>query len=292
MDQKKFGSFIASLRKEKGLTQAILAEELGVTNRTVSRWENGNYLPDISLYEELARCLGCSVLDLIKGEKTNESVSPEVSSLVVHTIQEERRGMKKRRKIFLVILSLLLILLVFTLLYFLHNYKKIAAYSFMGESERFWLHDGLVLYSNEADYIFISGIQLQDGYDDLDIYDFKIEVFFNQKLWASNLLSLDGVDSVNDELATITFSEIDRHYSSTLAAYEEDAFMASSLSDFPHQMEIVITYSTCENPEVEFKESLKIIPSRLVVSDQFFHNRYRKEENPLLYDANGMLFRP
>ncbi len=155
----------------------MLAEELGVTNRTVSRWENGNYLPDISLYEGLARCLGCSVLDLIKGEKTNESVSPEVSSLVVHTIQEERRGMKKRRKIFLVVLSLLLILLVFTLLYFLHNYKKIAAYSFMGESEHFWLHDGLVLYSNETDYIFISDIQLQDGYDDLDIYDFKIEVF-------------------------------------------------------------------------------------------------------------------
>ncbi len=111
-------------------------------------------------------------------------------------------------------------------------------------------------------------------------------------MWASNSLTLDGVDSVNDELATITFSEIDRHYSSTLAAYEEDAFTASSLSDFPHQMEIIITYSTCENPEVEIKESLKIIPSRLVVSDQFFHNRYRKEESPLLYDANGMLFSP
>lgn len=41
MDQKKFGSFIASLRKERGLTQAMLAEKLAVTNRTVSRWENG-----------------------------------------------------------------------------------------------------------------------------------------------------------------------------------------------------------------------------------------------------------
>ena len=101
-----------------------------------------------------------------------------------------------------------------------------------------------------------------------------------------------GYTALYRKFRPITFSEIERHYSSTLAAYEEDAFTASSLSDFPHQMEIIITYSTCENPEVEIKESLKIIPSRLVVSDQFFHNCYRKEEDPLLYDANGMLFRP
>lgn len=292
MDQKKFGSFIASLRKERGLTQAMLAEKLAVTNRTVSRWENGNYLPDISLYEDLARCLGCSVLDLIKGEQTNEIVSSEVSSLMVHTIQKERRGMKKQSRIFFVILSVLLILFIFMFVYFLHNYKKIAVYSFMGESEHFWLHHGLVLYSNENDYIYISGVQLRDEYEKLDIQDFKIEVFFNQKLWASTSIALDERDFVNDKLATITFSETNRHYSSTLTSYEEDAFTVTSLSDFPHQMEIIITYSTYESSETEFKENLKITPTRLVVSDQFFHNRYRQEESPLFYDTNGELFRP
>lgn len=45
MDQIKMGKFIAALRKEKGLTQEKLGEKLGVTNKTVSRWENGNYMP-------------------------------------------------------------------------------------------------------------------------------------------------------------------------------------------------------------------------------------------------------
>lgn len=49
MDQAKVGKFIAQLRKEQGLTQEALGERLGVTNKTVSRWENGNYMPDIEL---------------------------------------------------------------------------------------------------------------------------------------------------------------------------------------------------------------------------------------------------
>ncbi|MEE0775688.1 MAG: helix-turn-helix transcriptional regulator [Bacillota bacterium] len=49
MNQKQVGIFIAELRKEKRLTQAALGECLGVTNKTISRWENGNYMPDLSL---------------------------------------------------------------------------------------------------------------------------------------------------------------------------------------------------------------------------------------------------
>lgn len=47
MNQMKVGEFLATLRKEKGLTQAQLGEEIGVTNKTISRWENGNYMPDV-----------------------------------------------------------------------------------------------------------------------------------------------------------------------------------------------------------------------------------------------------
>ena len=55
MDQKKIGQFIAALRQEKGMTQTVLGERLGVTNKTVSRWENGNYMPDVSLLPQLSR---------------------------------------------------------------------------------------------------------------------------------------------------------------------------------------------------------------------------------------------
>ena len=49
MDQIKIGSFLKGLRKEKGLTQGQLAEKLNVSNRSISRWETGNTLPDISV---------------------------------------------------------------------------------------------------------------------------------------------------------------------------------------------------------------------------------------------------
>ena len=53
MDQIKIGTFLKLLRKEKNLTQEQLAEQLGVSTRTVSRWENGNNMPDISLLSEI-----------------------------------------------------------------------------------------------------------------------------------------------------------------------------------------------------------------------------------------------
>ena len=69
MEQQKIGKFIAQLRQEKGLTQAMLGEKLGVTNKTVSRWENGNYMPDVSLLPQLAQELGVGVGELLSGER-------------------------------------------------------------------------------------------------------------------------------------------------------------------------------------------------------------------------------
>ena len=69
MDQMKTGKFIAALRKEKGLTQERLGEALGVTNKTVSRWENGNYLPDVEMLSLLSKEFGVSINELISGER-------------------------------------------------------------------------------------------------------------------------------------------------------------------------------------------------------------------------------
>ena len=69
MDQIKIGKFIAALRKEKGLTQEQLGEKLGVTNKTISRWENGNYTPDVEMLTLLSKEFGVSINELISGER-------------------------------------------------------------------------------------------------------------------------------------------------------------------------------------------------------------------------------
>ena len=55
MNQQKIGKFIANCRKEKELTQQQLADKLNVTSKTISRWENGNYMPDLSLIQQLSK---------------------------------------------------------------------------------------------------------------------------------------------------------------------------------------------------------------------------------------------
>lgn len=69
MDQTEIGKFIATCRKEAGLTQAKLAEKLGITDRAVSKWENGKSLPDSSIMLELCAILGITVNELLSGEK-------------------------------------------------------------------------------------------------------------------------------------------------------------------------------------------------------------------------------
>ena len=61
MDLIKIGRFLAELRKGRELTQAELGEKLGVTNKTVSRWETGNYLPPVEMFEALSRFYGLTI---------------------------------------------------------------------------------------------------------------------------------------------------------------------------------------------------------------------------------------
>ena len=73
MNQQKIGVFISNCRKEKGLTQAQLAEILGVSDKSISRWENGKTMPDLSLYEPLCNALDIQISELLYAKKMVES---------------------------------------------------------------------------------------------------------------------------------------------------------------------------------------------------------------------------
>ena len=72
MNQEKIGKFIANLRKEKNMTQQDLAKKLGVTDRAISKWENGRGLPDYSLLQDLCDTLSISINELFSGEKLSK----------------------------------------------------------------------------------------------------------------------------------------------------------------------------------------------------------------------------
>lgn len=72
MDQIKIGKFIATLRRQSGLTQEKLGEKIGVTNKTISPWENGNYMPDIEMLQLLAKEFNVSINELLAGQKMSD----------------------------------------------------------------------------------------------------------------------------------------------------------------------------------------------------------------------------
>ena len=75
MNQEKIGKFIAQKRKEKGLTQQDISNKLGVTDRSVSNWERGKNMPDLSLFYPLCKILDVSINELLNGEEIDEKNS-------------------------------------------------------------------------------------------------------------------------------------------------------------------------------------------------------------------------
>ena len=73
MDQIKIGAFIARLRLERGWTQEDLGERLGVTNKTISRWENGNYMPGVEMLTLLGKEFGVTLNELLEGRRLDEA---------------------------------------------------------------------------------------------------------------------------------------------------------------------------------------------------------------------------
>ncbi len=83
MDQKKTGGFLKELRKEKSLTQEQAAEKLGVSSRTISRWETGAYMPDISILVDIAEMYDVDVREIIDGERRKDNMNREVKETAV-----------------------------------------------------------------------------------------------------------------------------------------------------------------------------------------------------------------
>lgn len=109
MDQIKIGKFIAETRKKKNMTQLQLAEKLGITDRAVSKWENGKTMPDSAIMLELCDALHISVNDLLNGEVVspedyNRKLEEQLVELASGKEQSDRLLMRVRRPMFLCLL--------------------------------------------------------------------------------------------------------------------------------------------------------------------------------------------
>ena len=116
IDQVKIGNFLKELRKKKGKTQEEIAELFGVSSRSVSRWENGNTMPELGILVELADYYDVDIRELIDGERKSEVMNNEVKEVLksaANYAEQERKLAIRRRCIVTIVGMLFFVLFVF-----------------------------------------------------------------------------------------------------------------------------------------------------------------------------------
>ena len=120
MDLVKTGKFLQELRKENGLTQEQLAEQLGVSRRTVSRWETGSNMPDMDILIELSDFYAVDLREILSGERKSERMNQELKETVLqvadYSNEEKARLLRRMHWLFIAGLAGFAVFLVIVLL--------------------------------------------------------------------------------------------------------------------------------------------------------------------------------
>ena len=114
MNQEKIGAFLAECRKQKNLTQEQLSEILGVSSKSVSRWENGITLPDYTVLDSLCKALGISINEFYYGEKKTNMDFEQLSEQNLRLYFREKYG--KRLRLKFAVLSGIIGMLIFIII--------------------------------------------------------------------------------------------------------------------------------------------------------------------------------
>lgn len=133
MDNNKVGKFIASLRKEKGLTQQQLGDKLFVTDKAVSKWERGLSFPDITILQKLALILDADVSEILCGERgknkkidIQKEIDKTIEKIEQNQIQRKKELINKIKKISIMIVSIIaIIFLIFLIRYIYYHPSNI-----------------------------------------------------------------------------------------------------------------------------------------------------------------------
>ena len=176
MNQAKIGKFIADERKRNNLTQSALAEKLGVTDRAVSKWENGKCLPDASIMLDLCKILKITVNDLLCGERiTMENYNKQLEENLIEITKQKQELDKK-------LLSLEILIGVFSCI-ILFGFVFTAAFVQMKD----WLRIILIVIGFILGFtgiFFAVRIEQVAGYYECKLCSHKYVPNYNSVLWA------------------------------------------------------------------------------------------------------------
>lgn len=126
MDQVKIGKFIAELRKEKNMTQQQLGDKIGVSFKTISKWENGRGMPELSLLKPLSEKLGVTINEILSGERIQtERYLNKLEENMINTIEYSEEQKEKRNKVIGIVLLIVGFFITFVALLFVLDFINV-----------------------------------------------------------------------------------------------------------------------------------------------------------------------
>ena len=179
MDQIKIGRFIATRRKEVGLTQLELAEKLNISDRAISKWETGKSLPDASIMIELCEILGIGINELFYGEMINMNENDKKYDEIILAMKKEQEDSTKRLLSMEIVIGVLISIVFFALIF-------IASFVEMKD----WLRITLIMTGFIPFIImilFAMRIEQKAGYYECEHCHYKYVPTFSSVLWAMHV---------------------------------------------------------------------------------------------------------
>lgn len=161
MDLNKIGKFIMTIRKEKGLTQEQLGTKLGVSGKSVSKWERGINAPDIAILEKLSSELDVSINELLKGELSDKKIENLIQSKTTLDGIKFYSNNIKNNFIKKIILILCLVIVLFAVTFTITNYGRTSIYSIESDDTKLDI-EGYVIFNQQENKIIINYINYVD----------------------------------------------------------------------------------------------------------------------------------
>lgn len=267
MDLVKIGKYIAFKRKEQDLTQKQLAEKLNMSDKSVSKWERGICLPDVSVYLELCKILDISINEFLAGEDIpKETIEQKAEENIIQITKDNKNKQKYLKKI---IRLLIVMLVVFIFITSIFIYKKLTQPQnyiepYLEKSTEMQMANML---SNHPGDILLFHYNSKKDFDSLTMYltqyqkgkkisDKEICTFYNNPSKGTNTGNIALV--VDYEASTLKIID----------AFEDGYYIAEGISF----LENISHYDVCDYNQIEEKTSIKYGKKQMLVALSYGKN--------------------
>lgn len=194
MDLVKIGKYIAGKRKALGMTQKQLAEKLNMSDKSVSKWERGICLPDVSVYMELCEILGISINEFLAGEDIDaENVEKKSEDNIIQVTKDSKKKQKNLKSILAVVTTFAVIMVLFLGTVFVHKMMQPKNYITAVDRTSAEMKTAELLSGADGAYLF--NFYAKEEYKTLTIYlsEYQAGELINKSKVAD--LDYDGLES-------------------------------------------------------------------------------------------------